>query len=133
MKKILIDTDILIDFLRGKEGAKNYLSELSEDSPLYCSVITIAEIHAGMRKIEEEKTTALLDSLFAIPITEEIAQIAGRFKRETKAHDLELDDCLIAATASVEKAILATKNSKHYPMKNIKIETPDYFYAKQHK
>lgn len=127
MKKILVDTDILIDFLRGKEGARNYLSEISEDSPLYCSVITIAEIHAGMRKSEEGKTTNLLDGLFAIPITEEIAKIAGRFKREIKAQKLELDDCLIAATASVEKAVLATKNSKHYPIKNLKIATPGYF------
>ncbi len=126
MKKFLVDTDILIDFLRGKENAKKYLLKLSEDSPLYCSVITIAEIHAGMRKSEEGKTTVLLDSLFTIPVTEEIARIAGRLKREAKSHSLELDDCLIAATALVEKSVLATKNSKHYPMKNISIENPVY-------
>lgn len=126
MKKFLIDSDILIDFLRGTVGSKDYLSKLSEDSSLHCSVITIAEIHAGMRKNEEEKTTALLDSLFAVPITEKIAKIAGGFKRDAKSHNLELDDCLIAATALVEKAVLATKNIKHYPMKKINIETLDY-------
>lgn len=126
MKKFLIDTDILIDFLRGKESARKYLLKLSEDSPLYCSVITIAEIHAGMRKSEEGKTTVLLDSLFTIPVTEEIAIIAGRLKREVKSHSLELDDCLIAATALIEKSVLATRNSKHYPMKNVDIETFEY-------
>lgn len=127
MKKFLIDSDILIDFLRGKEGAKDYLSKRSEDSSLHCSVITIAEIHAGMRKNEEEKTTVILDSLFAIPITEKIAKIAGGLKRDAKSHNLELDDCLIDATALVEKAVLATRNLKHYPMKKINIEIPDYF------
>jgi predicted nucleic acid-binding protein len=33
---------------------------------------------------------------------------------------LELDDCLIAATAFIENAFLATGNEKHYPMKDIK-------------
>lgn len=126
MKKILIDTDILIDFLRGREDARSYLLEISKNHHPCCSVITIAEIYAGMRKSEEEKTTVLLDSLIVISITEEIAKIAGEFKRETKIQNLELDDCLIAATALAEKAILATKNSKHYPMKIIKIETPGY-------
>ncbi len=55
MIKFLIDSDILVDFLRGIEDAKAYLSKLSKDTTLCCSVITIAEIHAGMRKTEEEK------------------------------------------------------------------------------
>ncbi len=127
MKKYLIDTDILIDFLRGKEDAKNFLMERSEESPLYCSVITIAEIYAGMRKNETEKTNELLNSLFSIHVTKEIARLAGEFKRGTKSQDLELDDCLIAASAFIENAILATNNIKHYPTKKIKIETPEYF------
>lgn len=76
MRKILIDTDILIDFLRGREDARSYLLGIAKNHPLYCSVITIAEIYAGMRKSEEEKTTALLDNLIVISITEEIAKIA---------------------------------------------------------
>ena len=72
MKKFLIDSDILIDFLRGKESAKKYLIKLSENSPLYCSVVTISEIYAGMRKSEEEKTTVLLSSLFTFPVTERL-------------------------------------------------------------
>ncbi|GAX61155.1 nucleic acid-binding protein [Candidatus Scalindua japonica] len=126
MKKFLIDSDILIDFLRGIEGARNYLSILSKDATLCCSVITIAEIYAGMRKTEEKKTTTLLDGLFSIPISEEIARIAGEFKRDTKSQKLELDNCLIAATALAENAVLATKNLKHYPMKKLNLESPGY-------
>ena len=79
-----------------------------------------------MRKNEEDKTKALLDSLFAMPVNEKIAEIAGKFKMETKSHTLELDDCIIAATAFVEKAVLSTKNLRHYPIKNINLTSPNY-------
>ncbi|HLF87108.1 MAG TPA: type II toxin-antitoxin system VapC family toxin [Nitrospiria bacterium] len=124
MKKVLVDTDILIDFLRGKESARDYLRGKLQEAILCCSVIAVAEIYAGMLEKEREKTLALLDGLFILPVTLEIAEIAGRFKRSVKSHALELDDCLIAATAFVEQAVLATRNRKHYPMKEVEIEAP---------
>jgi predicted nucleic acid-binding protein len=124
MKKVLVDTDILIDFLRGKESARDYLRGKLQEAILCCSVIAVAEIYAEMLEKEREKTLALLDGLFILPVTLEIAEIAGRFKRSVKSQALELDDCLIAATAFVEQAILATRNRKHYPMKEVEIEAP---------
>jgi len=122
MRKILIDTDILINFLRGRTEAKNFLSSIIMDCVLYCSTISVAEIHAGMKDHEREKTSELLDSLTIIDVTREIAEKAGSYKRSIKNQSLELDDCLIAAAASVNRAILATGNGKHYPMKDIKKE-----------
>lgn len=126
MKKVLVDTDVLIDFLRGVKGADDYLREISRDANLYCSVITVAEIHAGMLEKEKGKTNAFLEGLFVLPVTQEVAENAGRFKREIKSHALELDDCLIAATAYLEKAVLVTKNRKHYPINELDIESPKY-------
>lgn len=120
MKKVLIDTDILINFLRGRETARIYLLSLLEDSIIYCSPITVAEIYAGMKEQEKEKTTELLDSLNIFDITREIAEKAGNYKRDEKKQSLELDDCLIAATAFINGAVLATGNGKHYPMQDIK-------------
>jgi predicted nucleic acid-binding protein len=123
MKKVLVDTDILINFLRGREAARKYLSSLFEDSEIYCSVITVAEIHAGMKEHEREKTTELIDSLNIADINREIAEKAGKYKRDEKRQALELDDCFIAATAFIKEAIFATGNEKHYPMKDIQKET----------
>ncbi|MFY9271111.1 MAG: hypothetical protein WAO55_15315 [Candidatus Manganitrophaceae bacterium] len=39
MKNIVVDTDILIDFLRGREAARDFLSSLIDEATLYCSVI----------------------------------------------------------------------------------------------
>jgi tRNA(fMet)-specific endonuclease VapC len=122
MKTVLVDTDILIDFLRGREKAKSYLLSLLEGSTIYCSVISIAEIHAGMKEHEREKTIELIDSLNIVDVTRDIAEKAGEYKREGKKQFLELDDCFVAATAFVKGAILATGNGKHYPMEDIKKE-----------
>lgn len=120
MKDVLIDTDILINFLRGKAEAQELLLSLAEESTMSCSVITVAEIHAGMRAHEKQKTAELIDSLNVVEVTLEIAEKAGKYKRDEKSHALELDDCLIAATAFVKGAVLVTGNGKHYPMQDIK-------------
>jgi predicted nucleic acid-binding protein len=125
MKPVLVDTDILINFLRGRELAQNYLFSILEDSTIYCSAITVAEIHAGMKDHEREKTTELIDSLNIVDINREIAEKAGKYKRDEKRQTLELDDYFIAATAFIKGAILATGNAKHYPMKDIKIAVID--------
>jgi predicted nucleic acid-binding protein len=119
MKKVLIDTDILIDFLRGKERARNFLSRLLTETTFYCSAITVAEIYAGMREREREKTKELIDSLNVVDVTREIAEKAGQYKRDEKRQILELADCIIAATAFIQDAILATGNLRHYPMEDI--------------
>ncbi len=119
MKNVLVDTDILIHFLRGNVKARNILSGLLEDADIFCSVITVAEIHAGMKSHEREKTLGLLDSLTVLDITVKIAEKAGQYKRSIKSQSLELDDCFIAATAHEKNALLLTGNGKHYPMNNV--------------
>lgn len=119
MKNVLVDTDVLIHFLRGNVKARNVLSGLLEDADISCSVITVAEIHAGMKPHEREKTVALLDSLTVLDITVKIAEKAGQYKRSIKSQNLELDDCFIAATAHEKNALLLTGNGKHYPMTDV--------------
>ncbi len=122
MKKILIDTDVLINFLRGNEKIKEFLEVCVKDSLIYCSTITVAEIYAGMRESERVKTTKLIDSLTVIDVTQKIAEKAGLYKRDEKKQILELDDCIIAATAFIEDSIIVTCNGKHYPMHDVKKE-----------
>ncbi len=119
MRNVVVDTDILINFLRGKESAKEFLLSLVEDSTIYCSAITATEIYAGMKEHEKERTSELIESLNIADVTLRIAEKAGEYKRTIKKQSLELDDCLIAATAFVKEAVLATGNGKHYPMSDI--------------
>ena len=119
MKAVLLDTDIIINFLRGKEKAREFIMALIDEFSLYCSVITVAEIHAGLRAHEREKTDDFLDSLNIVEVNARIARKAGQYKREGKSRKLELDDCIIAASASDLGARLVTGNGKHYPMEDI--------------
>jgi tRNA(fMet)-specific endonuclease VapC len=119
MKNILIDSDILIDFLRGKVTAREFLLSVAEENTLYCSVITVAEIYAGMREEEKEQTDDLLNSLNIVEVNRAIAEKAGRYKQQIRRQTLELDDCMIAASAFCLKALLVTSNGKHYPMSDI--------------
>ena len=121
MTKIVLDTDVLIDLLRGREAARSFLQDVADRFVPCCSVISVAELYAGMRSEEEVGTRTLLDGLVIIPVTHEIAEVAGRFKKSTTSCRLELADCLIAATACIEGATLATGNVKDYPMQEITV------------
>jgi predicted nucleic acid-binding protein len=88
---------------------------------LYITPVQIAEIHAGMRKKEREKTKKLLDSLLIIEIDREIGKLAGEFvKKYGKSHSVKLADALIGAATIVRGMKLWTFNKKHYPMFNEK-------------
>jgi predicted nucleic acid-binding protein len=119
MKSIIVDTDILINFLRGKKCALNFLVSAMEEADLCCSALTVGEIHAGMKEHEREHTEELFDSLTVVDVTRAIGEKAGSYKRAIKSQNLALNDCIIAATAFMIHAVLATGNDKHYPMLDI--------------
>lgn len=123
MPSVVVDTDILIHFLRGHEAAKLFLHSIAGEATPCCSAITVAEIHAGMRAGEKKATQELLDGLVILPVTRQVAEVAGRLKQTTRQMRLELDDCLIAATALTEGATLATGNRRHYPFRSLAILT----------
>lgn len=126
MSTYFIDTDVLIDFLRGNQKARGLLLSLAERTAVNCCVVTVAELCAGMRESEEQATLALIDSMIVAPVTREIAEKAGQLKRGAKGYALELDDCLIAATAMAESAALVTRNSRHYPFDGLNLLVPEY-------
>jgi predicted nucleic acid-binding protein len=132
MSIVLVDTDILINLLRGVEKAKLYVENAAAEGAVLCSVITVAEIYAGMKEREKSQTDALLDSLEVVDVTMDIARQAGAYKSTIRDRSLELDDCLIAATAHEMNAILATGNEKHYPMNDIRKDMVSFDEEESH-
>lgn len=113
---ILVDTDILIDFLRGHKKAIRFIDEYS--SQIILSPIVVAELYAGVKGTDELSVLENFLSLFhVVPLTSEIAKLGGLYRRDFgKSHGVGLADAILAATAKVEKAELKTLNVKHYPM-----------------
>lgn len=122
----LIDTDILIDHLRGRAKSLAFLTAcVDAGDHLVCSVVTHAELFAGMLPGEETAIRSLLGVLEAVPIDAGIAEVAGEYRRALgKSHGVLLPDALVAATAKVQGATLTTKNTTHYPMDDITVERP---------
>jgi predicted nucleic acid-binding protein len=115
-KPILVDTDVMIDFLRGHPKAVALLKKHS--SRIVLSSIVAAELYAGVRGDEELATLDDLLSLFpVIPVSPSLARAGGLNKRDyCKAHGVGLADAIVAATCEAESAELKTLNIKHYPM-----------------
>ncbi len=114
----LLDTDLIIWFLRGREHARRWIQELRKAGVPSCSALSVTEVAAGMRPGEESDTRALLGALNVIPVDREIAWRAGTLIRECGRRGITLDfvDTTIAATCLTRKLSLATCNVKHYPM-----------------
>ena len=111
----LVDTDVLIDYLRGVPAAVDALLALDEVS---VSVVSVAELFAGFRGAREQADIGrLLAECQVLPVTEDVAREAGLLKKKYFAsHSVQLPDAMIAATALVYGLALVTLNVKHYPM-----------------
>ena len=123
MVKYLIDSDIIIWFLRGRKEIVELFEELQKSGVLACSSISIVEVQLGVRKKEQKVTTDFLNSLEVYPIGKEIANYTGNLIREYKKKGItvKLTDSIIAATCLLYNLTLVTLNLKHYPFKNLKI------------
>jgi predicted nucleic acid-binding protein len=113
---ILLDTNILIDHLRGDDRATSFLNELAAMPS--ASVVTLTELLAGSRSQREDRNIETLSqSVHFLPVDEAIARHAGQFaKHYHPSHGLDDLDALIAATAEHHGLKLATLNVKHFPM-----------------
>ena len=112
---ILVDTDILIVYLRGTPAAVQYLENL--DADLKLSAINVAELFAGVRDSERDAVDQLLDCFEIIPLDHSLAIRGGLFRRDFgRSHGVGLADAIVAATAEKSGCVLATLNRKHYPM-----------------
>jgi hypothetical protein len=113
---ILVDTDVVIDFLRGQKEAVKFIQNNAKD--LVLSVITHCELFAGARDGEESKILeAFLISLPVCSLTATIAKEAGLLKRRyQRSQGTGLGDAIIAASVLANKFVLATLNARHYPM-----------------
>ena len=106
-------------FLKGYGGRREQLRELVESgNSLACSVVTVAELYAGVRPQHQKETEGWLELLDILNVTPPIARRAGTLRLEWRqlCRTLALTDTLIAATAMEHGGQLLTGNRKDFPM-----------------
>jgi len=114
IKKYLVDSDILIDYLRGDIKTRDFLFKLQGQGILMISVVNIVEIFSGQDIKDEKKKKIIEDFLneFRIIILDEnLAKHAGIVRMK---YNLPFADSMIATTALDNDAVLVTRNIKHF-------------------
>jgi len=122
MKKLVVDTSVIIDFLRSNNKENTLLYMLAEED-LYVSIVTHTELYAGKSVWENSATRESLEKVLAgmsfVAVDKRISERAGHIKSYS---DISLIDALIAATALIDNMELITLNNKDFEkVKGLKI------------
>jgi len=124
----LLDTSVIIDYLRGKDETVNLVNSL--DGDITSSYISLAELYEGIHRVKnnseiESKIINFFASLANIyGLDHKTAGIFGQIRAELKikGNVIEDLDILIAATCIANNLILVTHNQKHFSrIKELKI------------
>jgi toxin FitB len=114
--RILVDSNILVDHLRGDRRF------VPGDDEVHVSSLTRAELFAGQRG-DERRVGRLLGALVELPVDRAIAERGGRIQR---AFGARLPDALVAATAIEHGLALLTRKTRDFEMiKGLRLREPD--------
>lgn len=106
----VFDTNILIDYLLGKEPAREELARFPEAR---ISVVTWIEVVVGARDHDEElELKKFLARFELIPLDATVAETAAMLR---SCYRLRLPDAAIWASAKVWNSTLVTRNTNDFP------------------
>jgi len=116
MNETIIDSSIVIDYLRGRPAAERFLAERRSRGELATHVVVIAEVLAGARNrqelIEIDRATKVF-RLVPIGEADSIASVE-LYKRHHLVDGVGWLDCLIAASCLRRSLPIATLNERHF-------------------
>lgn len=117
MIRVIADTDIIIDFTRGKnESLQELLNQASQRKiNLFIPSVVVAELMTGQETHDKAKLKDLeflISQLTVVDLGYPLAQQAGFLMRDYKK--LKLGDAIIAAITINLDAKLATRNKKDF-------------------
>ena len=119
-KMKILDTDILVSILRGKEDAKDILDYLNGED-IAITTITAFELYYGAFKSEKaseniKEVDSLLVSYPVVDFSKESSKEAGKIysKLGEAGKDIGIRDVIIGAICLVNDAGLITRNVRHY-------------------
>lgn len=119
MRKIVVDTNILIDYAHGYADWLGEILTVRQDIiELILPTIVIAEYYAS-QVLESEQEAAVTEKMFSLflkqDLTEETAKVLGQIlRRKSYPAGASLADLIIAATTVCLNAELATNNKTHF-------------------
>ena len=124
MSRLLLDSTVLIDALRGRPAAERLRRLRRVGVEPWTSAVSIEEIWRGLAHHEEPAARRLAQALRIAPLGAAEGRRAGRWRRQFAASGVTLHqaDCLIAAAAVGVGAALATANISDFPMPELEVQ-----------
>ena len=121
--KYLIDTDWVINHLKGEKRVVRKLEELAPEG-MAMSVISLAEIYEGVYYSRDPAKSRQLLKEFLAPdlkvlnVDEEVCKIFGRERGKLRQQNRMISDfdLLIASTCLYYNLTLLTNNRRHFDM-----------------
>ena len=114
---IVADTDVLIDFLGGRNPAAERVAIELERGQLTTTAVSRFELLAGIRNRRQEKVVhELLRALFTLPLDQGAADEAAEVRRtlELAGTPIGMGDSLIAGIVRFHDGLLVTRNRRHF-------------------
>lgn len=108
---VIADTDVLIDFLAGREPAASAIALSLDTGDLVVTAISRFELLAGARSRKETRLIeALLAALPTLPLNQASAEKASEVRRsaESEGRSMSFGDSLIAGVALNTGGIILT-------------------------
>lgn len=98
---VLLDTTVLIDYLRGRPAVGRVNALLDRSHPLCTTPVNFEEVVRGLWSSEASAADNLFDGLRVVPIGRAEGHRAGEWRRWFAARGATLSqaDCLVAAAA----------------------------------
>ena len=125
--KILIDTDILIDFLRGNSETGLLLEKIQDRTLLTTDINAFELYHGAYKQKDKEKgildVERMLNQLQLLSTNRKSMRKAGEIVTylDKKGEKVDTADILIGSICIINSASILTRNRKHFEKMNVRI------------
>jgi predicted nucleic acid-binding protein len=124
--KLLVDTDVFIDAIRGVKSARDLFR--TESTEIFCSILTKKELllKEGLSASERKRVNNLLSKVKVLKIDKMIQANFTELLHRYGDIPERRADYIIAATALAKRLPLLTRNRKHFKDIEHLVLTPIY-------
>lgn len=118
MTRYVLDTDTVIDAMRGNERVTGRLAKISP-TDVAISVITLSELWYGVLRggLSEPRLSAtqhFVRETKTLPFSRRSAMVHAKLRHAMRTQPIGPHDMLIAATALAASAVLVTSNTREF-------------------
>jgi predicted nucleic acid-binding protein len=121
MQKLIVDSDVIIDYLRTGEGRFLQVIKMAKQNKarLYISAVTVIELYSGRSDKQRVLIEKIIDKIQVVTIDTGLAREVGKVRKDHKS--MSLADLIIGVTTMWLEAKLVTGNRRHFEDLEVKM------------